>query len=140
KDAMRFRKNIERLSQLLGYEISKTLAYKESQVITPLGIAKTYEITDKIVVGSILRAGLSMHNGLLEIFDAAENVFLAAFRENTTDYSININLSYMAGPDLTGKTVILADPMLATGKSMALAIETILKNGKPKRLIIASVL
>lgn len=139
-DPLRFRKNIERLSQILGYEISKTFIYKESTIQTPLGIAKTNLVENEIVIGSILRAGLSMHNGLLEVFDRAENIFLAAFRENTADHSVKINLSYMAGPNIDGKTVILADPMLATGKSMQLAIEEIMKNGMPKRLIIANIL
>lgn len=139
-DPMRFRKNIERLTQFMAYEISKTFLFVDKSVTTPLGEAKAKRIKDHLVVGSILRAGLSMHNGLLEVFDAAENIFLAAFREKTDDHSIRINLSYMAGPSITGKTVILADPMLATGQSMILSIQKILENGKPNRLIIASIL
>lgn len=134
-DRMRFRKNMERISEILGYEISKTLTYSEQKVETPLGKAKINLPEDKIVIASILRAGLSMHGGLLNRFDKAENAFVSAYRENTPDHSVKINVEYKASPDLTGKTLIIADPMLATGQSILLAYNELVKNGIPKQTI-----
>ena len=136
-DRMRFRRNMERISEILGYEISKSLNYSEQKVETPLGKAKINLPEDKIVIASILRAGLSMHGGLLNRFDKADNAFVSAYRENTPDKSVKINVEYKASPDLTGKTLIIADPMLATGKSILLTYNELVKNGIPKQTIFA---
>ncbi len=140
KDSMRFRRNIERIGEIMAYEISKTLDFSTIDVQTPLGIAPTNIVSDKIVVASILRAGLTMHNGMLSYFDSAENCFVSAYRKYIDETNFNVHVEYIASPDLTGKTVILCDPMLATGKSMELAYQAILTRGTPRRLIIASVI
>lgn len=137
-DALRFRKNMERISEILAYEISKSFDYAAEEVQTPLGIAIISLPTDQLVIASILRAGLSMHNGFLNRFDRAENAFISAYREDTPDHSVKVKVEYKACPDLTGKTMILVDPMLATGKSMALVYQSLLANGTPKKIIIAS--
>lgn len=137
-DALRFRKNMERISEILAYEISKSFDYTTEDVQTPLGIATIALPTDQLVIASILRAGLSMHNGFLNRFDHAENAFISAYREDTPDHSVKVKVEYKACPDLTGKTMILVDPMLATGKSMALVYQSLLANGTPKKIIIAS--
>jgi len=137
-DPLRFRKNMERISEILAYEISKSFDYAIEDVQTPLGIATIALPTDQLVVASILRAGLSMHNGFLNRFDRAENAFISAYREDTTDHSVKVKVEYKACPDLTGKTLILIDPMLATGLSMALVYQSLLANGTPKKIIIAS--
>lgn len=137
-DPLRFRTNMERISEILAYEISKTFDYKTETVQTPLGIATIPLISDKIVIASILRAGLAMHNGFLNRFDRAENAFVSAYREDTADHSVKVKVEYKACPDLTDKTLVLIDPMLATGQSMALVYESLLRNGIPKKIIIAS--
>lgn len=138
KDALRFRRNMERISEIMAYEISKTLHFKEKSIKTPLANATQKVLSQAPVIGSILRAGLSMHNGFLNRFDKAENAFISAYREKTDDNSIKVKIEYMASPVLTGKTLIIVDPMLATGKSMTLAYESLLTNGTPKRVIIAA--
>ncbi len=138
KDAMRFRKNMERISEILAYEISKSFAYSPTEIQTPLGTAKINLHTDQIVIASILRAGLSMHNGFLNLFDRAENAFVSAYREEAIDDEIRVHVSYKACPDLTGKTLIIVDPMLATGKSMALVYESLVANGNPTKTLIAA--
>lgn len=138
KDTMRFRKNMERISEILAYEMSKSFHYNSESIQTPLGIATINLPTNQIVIASILRAGLSMHNGFLNRFDQAENAFVSAYREDTPDHSVRIKVEYKACPDLTNKTLIIVDPMLATGKSMALVYESLLANGKPKNLYIAT--
>ena len=120
KDAMRFRKNMERISEIMAYEMSKTLSYKASEVTTPLGKKRVEKIQEKIVVASILRAGLTMHQGVLNYFDHAENAFISAYREEGTADEIKVHVEYLASPDLTGKTLVIVDPMLATGKHLAL--------------------
>lgn len=138
-DRMRFRKNMERLSHILGYEISKTLNYTDKDIITPLGTANMSIPNSQIVVASILRAGLTLHHGLLDIFDGAENAFVSAYRKETEGEAIEVVVEYKACPELEGKTLIIADPMLATGQSMELVYQALLENGQPKRLIIASI-
>lgn len=134
KDPMRFRKNMERIGYLIGYELSKKLSYQRTQVQTPLAMAHVNQLSQQPVIASILRAGLTMHQGLLNIFDHAENAFISAYREEREDGSLKIHVEYLASPDLTGKTLILADPMLATGQSMSLVWEAIQRNGKPAKL------
>lgn len=133
-DRMRFRRNLERIGEILAYEISKTLTYEEQEVETPLGIAKTALSTDKIVLGTILRAGLPLHQGLLNVFDQADNAFISAYRKHHKDGSFEIKMEYVSCPDLTDSVLILADPMLATGASMAIAIEGLAEYGTPKAI------
>ena len=139
RDPMRFRTNLERIGSMMAYEISKTLDYTSVDVQTPLGIAHTRVIADDIVVASILRAGLPMHNGMLQVLDRAENCFVSAYRKYSDEQHFNVHIEYLASPRIDGKIVILCDPMLATGSSMSLAYHAILTKGKPKRVIIASI-
>lgn len=133
-DRLRFRRNLERLGEIFAYEISKTLAYQVQQVETPLGIATYQELTHGIVVGGILRAGLPLHQGLLQFFDDAENAFVSAYRKHHKDGTFEINLEYVSCPSLDGKVLILADPMLATGASMVVAVEALRAYGEPQSL------
>lgn len=138
-DSMRFRKNIERIAQVMCYEISKSLNFTTEQVETPLGVSPTNIVSDKIVVASILRAGLTMHNGVLDFFDGAENCFVSAYRKYIDDENFDVHVEYIAAPSLEGKTVILCDPMLATGSSMELAYKALLSHGTPSRIIVCSI-
>lgn len=133
-DAMRFRRNLERLGEILAYEISKSLDYKATEVETPLGIAEGKMVEDQIVLATILRAGLPMHNGMLNYFDKAQNAFISAYRKHHKDGTFDINLEYVSCPNLEGKVLILCDPMLATGASMDLTAKQLLEFGKPKKL------
>lgn len=138
RDPLRFRTNLERIGSLLGYEISKTFSYQEKAIKTPLGTAHCQMMAEEPVIASILRAGLTMHNGLLQIFDRAENAFISAYRRPSTTDEVDVKVEYKACPDLSDKTLIIADPMLATGHSMALVFEALLKNGTPKNIHIAA--
>lgn len=141
KDSMRFRRNIERIGEILGYEMSKVLNYKSVNIETPLGVSTTNVIKNDIVLCSILRAGIPLHNGLLNYFDAAENAFISAYRhhENDSD-AFQIIVEYLACPNLEGKTLILADPMLATGQSMVATFEALKPFGIPKAIHLVSVI
>jgi uracil phosphoribosyltransferase len=132
KDAMRFRCNLERVGEIFAYEISKTLDYNPADVQTPLGIATCNLPSDQVVIASILRAGIPLHNGLLNYFDKAQNAFIAAYRKYGKDNKFTIQLEYLAAPDLEGKVLILADPMLATGASALLTYQSLLRKGTPK--------
>lgn len=144
RDSMRFRANLERIGQIMGYEISKRLEYKTVDVTTPLGIAPVNVIAVQPVVATILRAGLPLHNGILSILDKAENAFISAYRQHHKDGSFEVHVDYLASPSLEGKELILCDPMLATGTSMVLAYQAMLEKGKPKHIhavaVIASTL
>jgi len=140
KDSMRFRRNIERIGELAAYEISKMLNYAKSEVVTPLGMSDVYVPSDKIVIASVMRAGLPLHNGFLNIFDDAENAFISAYRKYHDDKSFEIRSEYVSSPSLEGKTLILVDPMLATGASMLIAYKALLKKGKPKHTHIFSII
>lgn len=140
KDAMRFRRNIERIGELLAYEVSKTLKYTEDTVITPLEKCTMPILQNDIVVCSVLRAGLPLHQGLLNIFDKAENAFISAYRHHKDEHHFEIVVEYLACPDLTNKTLILADPMLATGQSMVATYEALTAYGKPKEIHLISVI
>ena len=131
KDPLRFRTNIERIGTLFAYEISKTLNYKETKVETPLGIADCRVPDDKIVVASILRAALPLHDGILNVFDGAQNAFIAAYRKYSKDNSFTIQIEYASQPALDDKVLILADTMLATGSSIVLAHEKLCEKGQP---------
>ena len=121
KDSMRFRRNLERLGEIFAYEISKTLDSSIKPVTTPLGIAQMETYDDKLVVATILRAGLPLHEGILDYFDDAQNAFVAAYRKYHKGEDFNINIEYCSTPDLTDKVLILADTMLATGSSLEMA-------------------
>ncbi len=138
KDAMRFRKNLTRIASVLGYELSKKLNYKTQEVRTPLGLANVAVLDEEVVVASILRAGIPMHNGLLEIFDKAENAFISAYRKPHKNGAFEVHVEYLASPNLDGKTLIIADPMLATGSSLVLVYKSLLQNGTPKKVHIVS--
>jgi len=140
KDPMRFRRNIERIGSIMAYEVSKTLEYKTIDVTTPLGIAPVNVPSDTVVVGSILRAGLPMHQGVLDTFDRAENCFITAFRKYTSAESFEIQLEYVATPNLDGKILLLNDPMLATGNSLELTYKALKKYGTPKHTHILSII
>ena len=129
---MRFRRNLERIGEIFAYEISKTLNYEEKAVETPLGIANCNLPKNTVVVSTILRAGLPLHNGILNFFDNAQNAFVAAYRKYGKDNSFKINFEYMTSPSVEGKTLIIADTMLATGSSLVLAYNKILENGTPE--------
>ncbi|MDP2067655.1 MAG: uracil phosphoribosyltransferase [Lutibacter sp.] len=139
KDSMRFRRNIERIGEIIAYEISQTLDFQNKVVSTPLG-TKIVAVPQKdIVVCSILRAGLPLHSGLLNFFDDAENAFISAYRKHITETEFEIKVEYFASPNLDGKTLILADPMLATGQSLATVFEGLKKHGTPKEIHLACV-
>ena len=140
-DSMRFRRNLERIGEITAYEISKELSYTPRVVETPLGEATVETIDDRIVVATILRAGLPYHQGFLNYFDDAQNAFVSAYRKYSKDGSFHIKVEYISSCELTGKTLLLVDPMLATGASLALTYQALLeKAGKPRRTIVATVI
>ena len=136
KDPMRFRRNIERIGEFMAMELSKTLAYTPTRVQTPLGVAEVNTIAEPLVLATILRAGLPLHQGFLNVFDRAENAFLSAYRRVGRNVhgedQLEIVAEYMAAPDIEGKTLIIADPMLATGMSMEVGYLALLRHGTPK--------
>ena len=139
-DSMRFRRNLERIGEIFAYEISKNMEYAEQEVVTPLGIATVPRLTEKPVLATILRAGLPLHQGMLNYFDHADNAFISAFRKYYKDGTFEIQIDYLSSPDLDEKTLILCDPMLATGQSLALAYEELLSKGDPLHTHIVSVI
>ena len=140
KDSMRFRKNLERIGEISAYEISKKLDKKNQITTTPLGVSGTYVPLNNLVLATILRAGLPLHNGLLKYFDNAENCFISAYRKHTSKDDFEVEIQYMASPNLNDKVVLLSDPMLASGKSMVLAYKALLENGTPKKIHVVSVI
>jgi len=140
KDSLRFRINVQRIGQLMAFELSKTLKFKPLEVKTPLGISPVNVIDEKIVIASILRAGLPLHDGFLSVFDKAENCFVSAYRKYIDSVNFDIHVEYISAPDITGKTLILCDPMLATGGSMELSYKALLSHGEPSSLHIASII
>jgi len=141
KDSMRFRKNIERIGEIMAYELSKTLEYKAIEVQTPLGIKNTTTLADNVVLCSILRAGLALHTGFMNIFDNAENGFVSAYRHhpNNDDY-FDILVEYQAAPSFENKNLILIDPMLATGQSIVAVFNKLMTEETPKEIHIAVVI
>ena len=131
KDSMRFRRNIERIGEFMAMEVSKTLTYQPTEVQTPLATATVNTISDRLVLATILRAGMPLHQGFLNIFDHAENGFLSAYRRLNDKGELEIVAEYMAAPDTEGKTLIVVDPMLATGMSMEVGYLALLRHGKP---------
>jgi uracil phosphoribosyltransferase len=135
KDRMRFRRNLERMGEMFAYEISKVLAYEEMPVETPLGTANTLQLREQPVIASILRAGLPLHQGLLNYFDKAENTFISAYRKHHgQDDGFDVEIEYLSSPPLDDRIVILCDPMLATGSSMVLAYKALLERGTPRHI------
>ena len=132
KDRIRFRRNMERIGEIFAYEISKTLSFTNSLTQTVLGEANTQTLAEQPVVATILRAGLPLHTGLLNIFDTAQNAFVSAYRKHHKDNTFDIAIEYLACPNLEDKTLIVTDPMLATGSSMVLAYKALLTKGRPK--------
>lgn len=141
-DRMRFRRNVERIGEVMAYEISKELHYEVETITSPLGLAESSLPQDTIVAGAILRAGLPLHQGVLNVFDDAENAFISAYRryDSATDYNFDISIEYLSAPSLDGKVLILCDPMLATGSSMQLTYEALLAKGTPARLFVCAVI
>ncbi len=140
KDPLRFRENLQRLGELFAYEISKEMKYTVKKVKTPLGIADVPVLIDQPVLASILRAGLLLHQGLLHIFDRAENCFISAFRKYDDHGGFSIESEYFASPSLHEKTIILSDPMLATGASLEIAYRALLEKGTPSHVHIVSLI
>ncbi|NNE29485.1 MAG: uracil phosphoribosyltransferase [Saprospiraceae bacterium] len=138
KDRIRFRRNLERIGEVMAYEISKNLSYKAKDIETPLGHANENLIEDRIVLATILRAGIPFHAGFLNVFDFADNAFVSAYRRHHRDGSFEIHTDYHSCPSLDGSVLVLADPMLATGSSMEVALNSLLENGKPKEIHIAT--
>ncbi len=140
QDPLRFRRNIERMGEILAYEISKELSYTSIDVNTPLGTSHEFVYEENVVIATILRAGLPLHQGVLNYFDSAENCFVSAYRKYNEKGEFDIHIEYISSPSLEGKTVILTDPMLASGASMELAYKAILTKGNPKHIHIASII
>jgi uracil phosphoribosyltransferase len=130
-DRMRFRRNLERIGEIAAYEISKTMNYENTDVTTPLGIATVPLLQSQPVLGTILRAGLPLHQGLLNYFDKADNAFISAYRRHHKDGSFDIHLQYLSSPPIAGRTLILSDPMLATGQSLVETYKAMLESGQP---------
>lgn len=140
KDSMRFRRNMERIGEIMAYEISKSLNYKADKAKTPLGVADAMKIEEKLVISTIMRAGIPFHQGFLNYFDAAENAFVSAYRKYKDALKFDIHIEYIASPKLDGKTLLIVDPMLATGGSMELAHGALLTKGKPRKVIISTII
>ena len=140
KDSLRFRRNLQRIGEIFAYEISKGMQYEEKEVVTPLGISNMKLIMEKPVLATILRAGLPLHQGLLNYFDNADNAFVSAYRKYDNSEDFHIKLDYVSSPDISGRTLIISDPMLATGGSMVASIKGLLEKGTPKKIHIVTIL
>lgn len=139
-DRMRFRRNLERIGEVAAYEISKTLAFNQVDTQTPLGISSSKSLQQQPILGTILRAGLPLHQGLLNFFDKADNAFISAYRKHHPDGSFEICMEYVACPELDDRVVILSDPMLATGASLVKTIQALRDEGNPKEIHIVCVI
>ena len=140
KDPIRFRRNLERLGEIFAYEISKTFSYHPVDVTTPLGVKTIQLMDEQPILATILRAGLPLHQGMLNIFDHADNAFISAFRKHYMDGTFDIQIDYMSAPDMDDRILIICDPMLASGQSMVCAYNEIMKQGHPKYIHIVSVI
>jgi uracil phosphoribosyltransferase len=138
QDSMRFRRNLERMGEVFAYEISKRLEYAPREVVTPLGVATEHGLVQQPVLVTILRAGLPMHQGLLNYFDQASNAFISAYRKHHKDGTFDVQIEYLSSPDLKDRELILCDPMLATGSSIVLAYRALLTRGNPKHIHVVS--
>ena len=141
-DRLRFRQNVVRIGRLMAYEASKQLTFVEREVETPIAPAKVQVLDDRVVLGTVFRAGLPFHQGFLEVFDNADNAFVSAYRyyKDRECTEIGVKIEYIAAPSLEGKTLIIVDPMLATGESLELAYQALLTKGRPRRLLLACVI
>ena len=139
-DMLRFRRNLERIGEIMAYEISKPFNYRQVEITTPLDNAICNVIADEVVLGTIFRAGVPFHLGFLNTLDQAENAFVSAYRKYKEKENFDVFIEYIASPRLDGKTLILADPMLATGASMELSYRALLTKGEPEKIHIASVI
>ena len=133
-DRQRFRRNLERIGETAAYEISRTLAFEEKEIQTPLGIAPMKMLKEQPVLATILRAGLPLHQGLLNVFDKADNAFISAYRKHNRDGSFEISLDYISCPELENRVVIISDPMLATGSSLVTTIQFLRAEGHPSEI------
>lgn len=140
QDRMRFRRNLEKIGQILAYEVSKFLPFQKKEVTTPLGTMEVDVLEEQPIIISILRAGLPLHNGFLNMFDHADNGFISAYRLHTEENKFTIKLEYMATPNLSGRDIILIDPMIATGSSIILCYRSLLEKGEPRSIHIAGVI
>ena len=134
QDRMRFRRNLERIAEVIGYEISKEMPWEEKEITTPLGISNSKVLTEQPVLATILRAGLGMHTGLLNYFDKADNAFISAYRKHNPDGSFDIHMEYMSCPEIEGRIIIISDPMIATGASLVKSIQFLKNEGDIKEL------
>jgi len=140
KDRMRFRRNLVRLGEIFAYEISKTLSYVDKDVTTPLGMASVPVLEEQPILGTILRAGLPLHEGILNFFDNADNAFISAYRKHHKDGTFDIKLEYVSSPSLENRLLILTDPMLATGSSIVMTYKALLEKGRPRQTHIVAAL
>ena len=140
KDSLRFRRNVERIGEIMAYEMSKEFTYSVKNIRTPLGIAPVSTPDDQLVISTILRAGLPFHQGFLSYFDQAENAFVSAYRKYKDKLKFDIHIEYIASPRIDEKTLIITDPMLATGSSMELSYQAMLTKGHPSEIHIASII
>jgi len=140
QDRLRFRRNIERIGEIMAYEISKSFDYSKKEVQTPLGIASANLAVNQLVISTILRAGIPFHQGFLSYFDYAENAFVSAYRKYKDTLKFDIHIEYIASPRIENKTLIITDPMLATGGSMELTYQAMLTKGEPAEIHVASVI
>jgi uracil phosphoribosyltransferase len=134
QNRMRFRRNLERIAEVIGYEISKKMPWEEKEITTPLGISNSKVLSEQPVLATILRAGLGMHTGLLNYFDKADNAFISAYRKHNPDGSFDIHMEYMSCPEIEQRIVIISDPMIATGASLVKSIEFLREEGNIKEL------
>lgn len=139
-DMLRFRRNLERIGQIMAYEISKCIRYKTVTIDTPLAKCDSQVIEDNIVLATIFRAGIPFHQGFLDYFDSAENAFVSAYRKYKEKENFDVFIEYIASPNINGKTLVIVDPMLATGTSMELSYRALLTKGTPARIHLASVI
>jgi len=140
QDRMRFRRNLERLGEIMAYEISKELDFEPEDIYSPLGVAKSNIIKDHPVIATILRAGLPLHQGFLNYFDSSDNCFISAYRKHTSADDFDVEVEYLSSPIVDDKVVILTDPMIASGASMVLAYKALLRKGKPKHVHVVGVI
>jgi uracil phosphoribosyltransferase len=140
QDRMRFRRNLERIGEIMAYEISKELEFEPEDIYSPLGVAKSSIIKDHPVIATILRAGLPLHQGFLNYFDSSDNCFISAYRKHTSEDAFDVEVEYLSSPIVDDKVVMLTDPMIASGASMVLAYKALLQKGKPKHVHVVGVI
>lgn len=140
KDMLRFRRNLERIGEIMAYEMSKQMAYRKVDVVTPLAVASCDQLAEQVVLATIFRAGIPFHKGFLDYFDHAQNAFVSAYRKYREKENFDVFIEYIASPSIEGKTLVIADPMLATGSSMELSYKALLTKGTPSHIHVASII